>query len=394
MPFIPIPDYLNSVDKKKANFSLQFNKWTRIGGSFKDPRELKEQKADEFIRLKREYDDSKPVLETMVQKRLRRTITALAALQNKGFSVGILRCKVVDALVCGIGDEHPLENSLRFDHCTGLPFIPSSSVKGVARFWAEYDNDTDEVKRGKEDAIFGALDLCGTIQFWDGFPSKVPGLKIDIMNNHFPDYYENDRGTTAPSDDMNPRPIFFLVVDAGSEFCFPVVAKKEEDLRRAVGFLRQALTEWGVGAKTSVGYGMFYDFSIEPIEPPKHAAVKEEKPACQTALEALKSKTSPGNFAAFLQALTAEDEEWLKAQDLFAIPNFNIGFADRLLEGESVPSNIRKVLAQAFIRRIDRKTALKNAAKGNRRDLERYERLNALVGNDRTPDPVPSDNAP
>jgi CRISPR type III-B/RAMP module RAMP protein Cmr6 len=380
MPFIPTPDYIAVVAKKGANFSLQFNKWVYFGGSFGEPRELKEKKADEFVRLRKEYDDKKAGLETIAETRFRRTMAILSALRNKGSSVGILKCKVSDALVCGIGDEHPLENSLRFDHCTGLPYIPSSSIKGVARYAAQYDEDRDEPVPSKEKDIFGAEDAIGAVQFWDGFPSKVPGLKIDIMNNHFQDYYGDDGGTIAPSDDMNPNPVFFLVVDSGSEFYFPIVAKSEGDLQRTSGFLQQALSEWGVGAKTSVGYGMFHDFKIEFIEPAKLTAVQEQKTACQKALEALQTKTSPENFDHFIESLTTEDEDWLKAQDIFAVRNFNKGFADRLLEGASIPDPIRRILAQAFLDHIDLKEAKKKAAKGDRKDLDRHEKLQAIVG--------------
>lgn len=379
MPFIPLPDYVTNVDKRAANYSLQFNKWVSFGGSFSDPKELKENRAGEFIRLKKEYDYKKPILEAMTESFLRKTMTVLSALRDKGLSVGVLKSKVSDALVCGIGDEHPLENSLRFDHCTGLPYIPASSIKGVARYTAEYDVETDEPGRNKENGIFGGEDVIGTVQFWDGLPTKVPELKIDIMNNHFQDYYSDDSGRTAPSDDMNPIPVFFLVVNAESEFFFPVVARCDTDLQRAMGFLQQALTEWGVGAKTSVGYGMFSAFNVESIKASKPAPPSVTKRPSQIAFDALQSKASPDNFIRFLESITEEDEEWLRAHDLFGIPNFNIGFADKLLENTVVPTTIQKIMAMAFLNHIDVKAAQKRATKGDKKDLDRYERLQALV---------------
>jgi CRISPR-associated protein Cmr6 len=379
MSFIPMPEYIATIDKKRANYALQFNKWTNIEGSFDSPRELKEKKADEFARLKKEYDDKKSILQEMADARYERTIGLLRTLRTKGFLAGILICKVSDALVCGIGDEHPLENSLRLDHCTGLPFVPSSSVKGVAKFAAEYDTVSDIPIHDKEKCIFGTQDCRGAVQFWDGFPAKVPSLKIDIMNNHFPDYYADQSGRTAPSDDMNPNPVFFMVVDSGSEFYFPVIAKDESDLRRAIEFLQQALSEWGVGAKTSVGYGMFYVFTIESIQPAAQAQVQELTPACQTAFERLRLKASPDNFVQFIECLTTEDEDWLRTQDLFAVPNFNKGFADKLVENTSIPAAIRKILAQAFLDHTNLKEAQKRATKGDKRDLDRYEKLQAIV---------------
>ncbi len=53
----------------------------------------------------------------------------------------------------------------------------------------------------------------GRVVFYDAVPS--PGqegiLQLDLLNPHYPDYYEN-RGATPPSDDQNPRPVYFLGV--------------------------------------------------------------------------------------------------------------------------------------------------------------------------------------
>jgi hypothetical protein len=108
--------------------------------------------------------------------------------------------------------------------------------------------------------------------------------------------------------------------------------------------------------------------------------VQKPEPACQIALEALKMKASPENFVKLIQSLTPEDEKWLKAQDLFSIPNFNKGFADKLVEIVAAPENIRKVLAKAFLDTIDLKEAKKRAAKGDRKDLDRYEKLKGIIG--------------
>lgn len=287
MAFIPLPDVINNIDKRKANFALQFNKWVNFGGNYTNPKELKEDKSKELVRLKNDYDLKRTELQETAEARQERIMSLLGTLVANGFSAAILTCKVNDSLVCGIGDEHPLENSLRFDHCTGLPYVPASSIKGVARFTAEYDMETDEPGKNMETGLFGSEGSRGSVQFWDGFPTTVPELKIDIMNNHFQEYYTDDSGQIAPSDDMNPVPIFFMVVASASQFSFPVVARKDGDLSRAVEFLKQALSEWGVGAKTSLGYGMFSDFSVEVVEPLKPAPVQRPERPCEKALPIL-----------------------------------------------------------------------------------------------------------
>lgn len=377
---MPLPESVEGVlnsDNKNSNYALLFNKWLKIEGTFESPKEL-DKKIEEFIRLKEEYKKREAHLKITAVGQKARTNNLLCQLQQKGLSVSLLTCKVSDALVCGIGDEHPLENSLRFDHCTGLPYIPSSSIKGVARFAAEFDDGTGERIKDREAEIFGTQSQVGKVQFWDGFPVEVPAIKIDIMNNHFPDYYSGK--SSAPSDDMNPNPVPFIVVDSDSRFYFPVVAPDQDTLRRAIAFLKKALEEWGVGAKTSVGYGMFYDFKEETIVPPppkpKPLSVRD------MAFENLKKTANPDNFVKLLLELKQEDEEWLKNSGIFSISTINIGFADRIIENSTMPSNIVKVFAQWFLEKINLKDAKKRAEKKNdRKDLDRYEKLKALIGN-------------
>lgn len=381
--FVPLPNSIIKSDKTNSNYSLLFNKWIQFDGSFESPKELKDNKITEFIRLKNEYGKRESQLKVSAIAQKAKANNILCQLQQRGFSAVILTCKVSDALVCGIGDEHPLENSLRFDHCTGLPYIPSSSIKGVARFAAEFDEKTDlRTKNIESNTLFGTQDQVGKIQFWDGFPVEVPALKIDIMNNHFQNYYGDPSGKTAPSDDMNPNPVPFIVVDSDSEFYFPVVAPDQDTLRQAVEFLKKALEEWGVGAKTSVGYGMFYDFKKEVIVPPPpkpEAALPRD-----TALENFKKAVNADNFAKLLIELTETDEEWLKESGIFEIANFNIGFSEKLFENNTIPHNIKIIFSEFLIKKINLKEAEKRAKKKNdRKDLDRYEKLKAIIdGND------------
>ncbi|WP_028893833.1 type III-B CRISPR module RAMP protein Cmr6 [Syntrophorhabdus aromaticivorans] len=374
--FLPLPESITRIDKTKANYSLLFNKWVNFDGNFAVPKELKENKVKEFIRLKDEYNERKNLLEAVSTNLYRRINCVLSYLQQTSYSSAILHCKVFDALICGIGDEHALENSIRLDHCTGLPCIPSSSIKGVAKFAAEFDKDNGRIIENNHADIFGTPSQVGNVQFWDGFPLGVPVLKIDIMNNHFQDYYS---GTAlAPSDDMNPNPVPFIVVDSGSEFYFPVVAPDQDKLDKAVKFLKTALEEWGVGAKTSVGYGMFCDFREEAVVPPPQKPKKLS--ARDKALENLKKTVSTENFRKLLLELKKGDEDWLRASNLFAIPNFNIGFAEMLFENSAIPLSIQKELSRGFIGKINLKEARKRAEKKNdRKDLDRYEKLKAII---------------
>ena len=247
----------------------------------------------------------------------------------------------------------------------------------MARFEAEF-NDTTDKRDKKENVLFGSQEGVGVIQFWDGFPVDVPKLKVDIMNNHFQDYYSDSKGMVAPSDDMNPNPVPFIVIDSGSEFYFPIVADSQNNLSKAIEFLKSALSDLGVGAKSSVGYGIFYDFKDEPIPLPK------PKPkvlsANELAFEVLRKSPNPENFTKFLLTLKEPDSGWLSSKDFFQINGFNVGFADKFFETESIPLNIKKILAQQFIEKIDLKDAQKRAEKkGDRSKLERYEKLKKIL---------------
>lgn len=84
------------------------------------------------------------------------------------------------------------------------------------------------------------------------------------MNVHYPDYYG---GSKPPADYQNPKPIFFLTV-RNSAFQFMIGIKNKDNtiindgkfkeqkiLKVAEKYLKEALSEHGIGAKTAVGYG-------------------------------------------------------------------------------------------------------------------------------------------
>ncbi|MCS7214516.1 MAG: type III-B CRISPR module RAMP protein Cmr6, partial [Candidatus Calescibacterium sp.] len=103
--------------------------------------------------------------------------------------------------------------------------------------------------------IFGTQEQAGKVIFMDAYPSGDIKLKIDIMNVHYPDYYS---GNKPPADWQNPNPIKFLTVEDTS-FTFYLISKDIELLNKAKILLKEALEEQGIGAKTSIGYGIFIE---------------------------------------------------------------------------------------------------------------------------------------
>ncbi len=224
--------------------------------------------------------------------------------------------KTKSRLIVGLGDESVYETSIRLHRNYGVPYIPGSALKGVAKHYAilnlagrlmdcgvdffelakriqdalenpaKDERNNVVVKKTIEDKlkldvsddilnemtvlrrIFGTQKQEGEIIFFDVFPtpeqlSQKPILELDVINPHYQPYYtasEKELGEKlekAPGDWHQPNPIFFLTVPKGIEFQFAVASRdgRRELLDKAKSILISALREFGVGAKTGLGYG-------------------------------------------------------------------------------------------------------------------------------------------
>ena len=178
-------------------------------------------------------------------------------------------------IVVGLGGNSILETDLTLHHLYSLPIIPGSALKGLTRTYAamedkemfiagsdgqlkpstEIDTDHGDIQR-----IFGMPDRAGTVIFFDAFPKDGQAtFVLDIMNPHYPDYYQKD---AAPTNDQNPRPIAFLAVHR-TTYMFALALRQgvpeehKDDLAIAKTWLGKALADYGIGGKTSAGYGYF-----------------------------------------------------------------------------------------------------------------------------------------
>lgn len=185
------------------------------------------------------------------------------------------------------------------DRCFGLPFLPGSAVKGIARSQAlseiRQTKGTEKTRMlagatalfgfGQQDiardgvfawaasdarpardmaAAMGGKDFKGVASFLPAYPTSVPRLVVDMVNPHYPDYYRGKR--PKATDDENPVPNYFPAVEKGASFGFAVLLNRipecggftaEELLRLARGWVERAITRKGAGAKTAAGYGWF-----------------------------------------------------------------------------------------------------------------------------------------
>ncbi len=176
----------------------------------------------------------------------------LEGFKQQGYRVESFVAKASSPVVVGLGIESVLEVNLRLHHTWGIPIIPGSALKGLARSVAAQQLDSSMMGE-----IFGEQDRAGKVLFFDALPQAPLRLRLDVMNAHFSDYYA---GKDYPTEWQNPNPIFFLTVAQGTEFFFSVAAypgSSAEVVHKAVSALKAGLSHLGIGAKTSAGYGFF-----------------------------------------------------------------------------------------------------------------------------------------
>ena len=191
-------------------------------------------------------------------------------------------------MVIGLGNDSVYETSMTLHHIYGIPYIPGSAIKGVVRSYIiteKFGKDDEEEmdfknaeKRALKDQgfcdIFGCpkdsfynQSMQGKIIFFDAFPQSKPNIEPDVMNPHYEPYYSDSSGKIPPADYHNPVPIPFLTV-GGTEFEFIIGVNEKNNnpmqqdkfsgelpLTMAHKWMKKALNEHGVGAKTAVGYG-------------------------------------------------------------------------------------------------------------------------------------------
>lgn len=220
--------------------------------------------------------------------------------------------------ITGLGRKGPFEVGFTFNRY-GFPYLPGSSVKGIARAQAFYDiaeavteeklkalfekvyenvsekerkekrltpfsalddalsmekqedfesafhacnpsKDTRE-KADKFRKIFGNTGKAGCAVFFDAIPDdkNLPALNLDVINPHYPEYYK-EGSSEYPTDWQSPVPTYFLTVAPNTTFWFAAGWRGEENAglqADAINWLKAGLENLGAGAKTSAGYGYF-----------------------------------------------------------------------------------------------------------------------------------------
>lgn len=194
-------------------------------------------------------------------------------------------------LIVGLGGDNVLETGITLHHTYGVPLIPGSALKGLAAHFCDqiWGNADSKFKRTKEyhEILFGTTDDSGHITFHDGWitPDSLrgdgtSGLVLDVMTPHHADYYSGNtrrfpdgrEELIPPTDFDDPNPVTFLSVAGAFHVAVSCDVPGEAGDRwakLAFELLKEALREWGVGGKTSSGYGRLGTASKPAVDAPQ-----------------------------------------------------------------------------------------------------------------------------
>ena len=301
------PDYLDPYKKaffESENLRLRFNRFVPFNMI---PNKKGKRELNKKVWLKKISTSLSKEACRAAQASQEKLLSAIGWMKECSFSA-----VTAERLIIGLGTDHVAETGLLLHHVYGLPYIPGSALKGITRAWAIAEwicnpcNDFNDLSRfdrlmeaqqigpllqkkwadlqpeeqgaliqasklKKDDpglkgnqiedalprlvmarAIFGNPDQEGRVIFMDAFPTEGR-IARDIMTPHHNSH-------AWPSDTALPTILPFAVISTGAPFVFRLASTDNGQLVMAKEWVINALTNMGVGAKTSVGFGRFATF--------------------------------------------------------------------------------------------------------------------------------------
>lgn len=169
----------------------------------------------------------------------------------------LAEARVKGRMIVGLGAESILETGITLNHTYGVPYLPGSSLKGLAASFAHKMLAAEDWRKGtgaSHRVLFGDQESSGYVTFHDALwiPESADRLPfdLDVMTVHYPKYYQGE--PIAPSGIESPNPVAFLTTRG--RFLL-AVSGPETWATAALDILQEALLEEGLGAKTAAGYG-------------------------------------------------------------------------------------------------------------------------------------------
>jgi len=180
--------------------------------------------------------------------------------------------RVCDRLIVGLGGESVLETGITLHHTYGVPLIPGSALKGLARHYylntvkPALRNQGKEQVEETEKVLFGEPEDAAFVTYFDALyvPGSARGgpLPLDVITVHHPKYYQT-QGENPPTDFDDPNPVPFL--SAVGDYLVALKGPTPEWTEYAFRLLESALSDYGVGGKTSSGYGRLKRLAASPV---------------------------------------------------------------------------------------------------------------------------------
>lgn len=208
-----------------------------------------------------------------INKKISDSLSSLSSFELEVCPPGLL---IGSGLLHGVPGEGDFQLGLQFDHSTGLPILPGSSIKGVLR--SMFPMDDKDPKRNEKEAYIKSL-----------LPQNLEKIDVEKLGNYlfkhevceetdvkFPVFMDaiivngGEGGKILGSDYITPHhdafkdpvPIKFLKVLPGVKFKFffsipSSITIEELELTQGniVELFKSILQDVGIGAKTNVGYG-------------------------------------------------------------------------------------------------------------------------------------------
>ena len=254
-------------------------------------------------------------------------------------------------LIVNLSDSLIQNAGICLDRNTGLPYIPGSAVKGVARHvalarlrngeWSIKDfmkvfgsSEADFKAKGELEKYAGSVPaeertLRGGVDFLSARPITEPTIVVDISNVHYPEYYRSGRSGDLQKE--SPKPNTFPAVEKGVRYAFCIVANgmgtvDDKLFSKAREVLVEAITISGIGAKTGAGYGWFKDVTDEVDAEEKRKADAEKAKQAEAERKAAEAAAQAEARARVERraALSPRErilEEWAAAANMKAIVN-------------------------------------------------------------------------
>lgn len=270
--------------RSQSNKGLVFDRYLSLW-EFETSGRFKEKVNDKYAVLKdftQTFKDIDEASLAVVHARQERILAHAGNIAGKSYTLSS-----VWRIACGLGYDHPIENGFTLDHNSGLPYLPGSSIKGLCRYvFEQYIAAAQNSKNFNAEKMFDlfgsdetdsptSVQNTGDIVFFDAFPEKVPAVEVDIINNHHGQYYEqlntydeNEGSLPSPMETESPNPVFFLAIGTHTPFVFRLFSRSRntENLKIIDSVILDGLTIFGIGAKTSVGYGRFMGPDIKWLD--------------------------------------------------------------------------------------------------------------------------------